>query len=373
MARTTLSNEIEHDGSADTFFARQAENLRHWAAPQLENARAWAEVTTGFGQVGGKVAAAEGRRLAEEEVAPRVLDSAARVNAAAKGRYEKAAPVVATGLGVAGTVLQQLLEAAQDKAQQAGQQVQDLAEQAQKDAKKSAKRTRKDAKKAGKRVSKKADKAQSLFASKAGDAKGAAAAGGLNVAGLLAAAVAAAQGRGQELAPQVKGRVEQAAQYAQDRRAEYAPKAAASLAGVAGRAEKAAGDVTVPASVEQLLVKLTGDKKAVKHLRQDVQSRAHEAQKGLKKQARQESRRGGATGWIIAGMAAAAAGAGLAVWKLTKPVQDPWAAPVPGPITANIPVVQADGTVNPYAKQEQAVAEARAAQGGMVNVRPQVG
>ena len=36
-------------------------------------------------------------------------------------------------------------------------------------------------------------------------------------------------------------------------------------------------------------------------------------------------------------------------------------APVPGPITANIPVVQEDGLVNPYAKQEQAVAEARLA------------
>ena len=59
--------------------------------------------------------------------------------------------------------------------------------------------------------------------------------------------------------------------------------------------------------------------------------------------------------------AAAAAGAGLAIWKLTKPVQDPWTAPVPGPITANIPVVQEDGLVNPYAKQEQAVAEARLA------------
>ena len=34
---------------------------------------------------------------------------------------------------------------------------------------------------------------------------------------------------------------------------------------------------------------------------------------------------------------------------------------MPGPITANIPVVQEDGLVNPYAKQEQAVAEARLA------------
>lgn len=87
MARKTLSTEIEHDGAADTFFARQAEALRHWAAPQLENARAWGEVSAAYGTVGGKVAAAEGRRLAQDEVAPRVKDTSARVSTAVQERY----------------------------------------------------------------------------------------------------------------------------------------------------------------------------------------------------------------------------------------------------------------------------------------------
>ncbi|MDO4240184.1 hypothetical protein, partial [Micrococcus sp.] len=329
----------------------------------------------------GKVAASEGRRLAKDEVAPRVKDTSARVSTAVQDRYEKAAPAVAGGLGAVGATLADLVASAQDTAQTVGKDVQDKAAAVRKDAEKKAAQARKDAAKAAKKsrkrgakkavalkkdargtkkqAAKKAEGAQALFAAKASDAKDAAAAGGLTAAGLLATAVAALQDRSQELAPQVKDRLEQASQYAQDRRAEYAPQAAAALAGAAGRAERTAHDVEVPASVEQLLIKLTGDKKAVKHLRKNAAGYAKRTRKDLQRQARAESRSG--RGWIVAGMAAAAAGAGVAVWKLTKPVQDPWTAPVPGPITANIPVVQQDGVVNPYAKQEQAVAEARLA------------
>lgn len=379
MARKNLSNDIEHDGTVDTFLARQAENLLHWAAPKLENARAWGEVSAAYGTVGGKAAAHQTRRFAEDDLAPRAKDARKRVDSAVHDRYEKIAPAVAAGAGVVGSTLQDLLSAAQDKAQQAGQEIQDRTEQARKDAEKAAKKGRKDRRKLAKRgekkarrlkkdargvakqASKKADRAQSLFAAKAADAKDSAAQGGLTLAGLLAAAVSAAQGTSQDLAPQVRERLEQAQRFAQDRREEYAPKAAAKLADVADRAEKGARDVEVPAAVEQLLVALTGDKAVVSNLRKNAQKTAHQAKKDLRRQARAES---GHRGWIVAGMAAALAGAGVAVWKLTKPVQDPWTAPVPGPITANIPVVQADGTVNPYAQQERVVAEAR---GGRVD------
>lgn len=304
------------------------------------------------------------------------------MSTAVQERYEKAAPAVAGGLGALGATLADVLASAQDTAQTVGQDVQEKAAAIKKDAEKKAAQARKDAAKGAKKArkqkakkaaavkkdvrgakkhgAKKAEGAQALFAAKATGAKNAAASGGLTAAGLLATAVAALQDRSQDLAPQVKDRLAQASQYAQDRRAEYAPQAAAALAGAAGRAEKAAHDVEVPASVEQLLIQLTGDKNAVKHLRKNAEGYAKQTRKDLQKQARAESRSGG-RGWIVAGMAAAAAGAGLAIWKLTKPVQDPWTAPVPGPITANIPVVQEDGLVNPYAKQEQAVAEARLA------------
>ena len=171
------------------------------------------------------------------------------------------------------------------------------------------------------------------------------------------AAVAALQDQGQKMTPQVQDRVAEAARRADRRREEFAPVAAARLADVAGSARKTANDVTVPTSIEQALIALTGDKKVVKKTRKSAERFAAAKEKELKRTARGSDRSGG-RGWILAGMATAAAGAGLAVWKLTKPVQDPWAAPVPGPITANVPVVQTEGPRDPFAMQRKAVAEA---------------
>ena len=66
MARKTLHDEIQHDGGANAFVARQAENLRHWAAPKVESTRAWSEVAAAYGLIGGSAAAEEGRRKASE-------------------------------------------------------------------------------------------------------------------------------------------------------------------------------------------------------------------------------------------------------------------------------------------------------------------
>ena len=66
MARTTLHDEIQHDGGANAFVARQAENLRHWAAPKVESTRAWSEVAAAYGLIGGSAAAEEGRRKAQD-------------------------------------------------------------------------------------------------------------------------------------------------------------------------------------------------------------------------------------------------------------------------------------------------------------------
>ena len=66
MARKTLHDEIQHDGGANAFVARQAENLRHWAAPKVESTRAWSEVAAAYGLIGGSAAAEEGRRKAQD-------------------------------------------------------------------------------------------------------------------------------------------------------------------------------------------------------------------------------------------------------------------------------------------------------------------
>ena len=374
MARKTLNDEIRHDGHADTFAVRQAENLRHWAAPKIEAARAWGEYGAAFTGVGASVAAEEGRRAAHDakkEYGPRVEKQAKRAGDAVAGRYALLAPAVAKGLGSVQDFVGQLQEQAQD----AGQGMQKQFAEARKDAEKAAKKGRrrggrkaKQLRRDGRKVAKGARKdakkasrqASGFLSDRAGQAKDGAVAGGVTLAGALAAALSALQDQGERVAPQVQARLSDAGQYAQRRKEEFVPLAAARLADGAGHARKTAHDVEVPDAVEQALIKLTGDKAIVRKLRKGAEQYAGAAEKDLNRAARRNSRSGG-RGWIVAGMAAAAAGAGYALWRLTKPVQDPWAAPVPGPITANIPVVEAN---NPYAQQQKAVAESGSAAAG---------
>ena len=123
----------------------------------------------------------------------------------------------------------------------------------------------------------------------------------------------------------------------------------------------------LPEGAAQLVDELHGmelfaaRKAIVQRLRKGAEQYAGAAEKDLNRAAGRRASRSGGRAWIVAGMAAAAAGAGYALWRLTKPVQDPWTAPVPGPITANIPVVEAN---NPYAQQQKVVAEAGSAAAG---------
>lgn len=383
MARTTLTTDsaIQHDGGADTFLTRQGESLRHWAAPRIEAALAWGEHGTALGGVGAAAAAEEGRRRAKDatqEYVPVVREGAERAGKAVAERYGKVAPAVTAGLAAVAPAVQRpagavqdLVSTLQEQAKEAGHEFQKEAAAARKDAEKKAEKARKDAQR-------KAKKARRHGHRTAEHAKAASAKGGLTAAGLLATAASAVKKDDRSsLLPQVQERLAEAARYAGQRREELAPVAAARLADVAGTARQTAHDVQVPAGLEQALIALTGDRKIVAKLRKGAEAYAGQTEKSLKRTAGTSSRSGG-RGWILAGMATAAAGAGFAVWKLTKPVQDPWAAPVPGPITANIPVVQAQsvqaqsvqtqtvhtqtvqGSANPYAKQQEAVAEANA-------------
>ena len=281
MARTTLHDEIQHDGGANAFVARQAENLRHWAAPKVESTRAWSEVAAAYGLIGGSAAAEEGRRKAQDakqEYGPVVERGARKAGEAVAHQYGLLAPAVAKGVDT----VQDFLEHLQAQAQDAGHEVQQQFAAARKDAEKAAKKgrhrggrkakqLRRDGRQAAKGARKDAQRSAALFSDRAGQAKDAAAAGGLTLAGLLATGLSALQEQGGKVGPQVQARLADAGDYAQRRKEEVLPVAAARLADGAAHARKTAHDVEVPDALEQALIKLTGDKAIVTRLRQGAE------------------------------------------------------------------------------------------------------
>lgn len=112
---------------------------------------------------------------------------------------------------------------------------------------------------------------------------------------------------------------------------EYVPAASGRLAGVAGQASKVAHNAKVSPAVENALINLTGDKKAVKNLRKAAEQYAKSAEKQFNKQAKKQGK-SGHKGWLVAGIIVAAGAAAVAVWQLTKPVDDPWKTPAPAPL-----------------------------------------
>jgi hypothetical protein len=373
------------DTALGAFLGRRREDARHWAAPKVEAARAWGEYGLADSTYRAQIAGKEGRRLAEDakdQLGPQLAAGAERANTAVhegyarlapavSDQYKKYAPQVAAGLAAVSPALagglnavQGFLADVQGQAESAGKDVKKTAEKKGKTLKKQTAKNRKAVAKQAAGLKKDLAK-QGKAAAKA--TKKGAAQGGQDVQAALLAGLAALQAGQQKLSPEVQRRVADATKFAQDRRDQYVPVAAARLADASGKARKSVHDYKVPASVEDTLVRVTGDKKIVKKLRKAAEGYAATAEKGMKKQARQAKRQSrSGKGWIVSGMAVAAAGAAYAIWKLTKPVEDPWKAPAPGPVTANIPVVDAHGSTDPYAKQRAAIAEAQAARDGVV-------
>lgn len=371
------------DTALGSFLDRRREDARHWAAPKVEAARAWGEYGLADSTYRAKIAGKEGRRLAEDakdQVGPQLAAGAERANAvvseqyarlapAVSDRYRKYAPQVAAGLAAVSPALagglntvQGFLADVQGQAETAGKDLKKNAARKGKTLKKQNAKNRKAA--AKKATGMKKDLTKRGQAAAKATRKGAAQ-GGQDVQAAVLSGLAALKAGQKKLSPEMQRRVADATKYAQDRRDQYVPVAAARLADAAGKAGKSVHDYKVPASVEDTLVRVTGDKKIVKKLRKAAEGYARTAEKGMKKQAKQAKRQSrSGKGWIISGMAVAAAGAAYAIWKLTTPVQDPWKAPAPGPVTANIPVVDAHGSTDPYAKQRAAVAEAQARRDG---------
>lgn len=106
---------------------------------------------------------------------------------------------------------------------------------------------------------------------------------------------------------------------------EYIPAVSYRLGDVADSASRTFAAATIPAGVAGVVTKVTGDKKAVKKAQKAAVAAAQRAAKDLR---RGQQRKGG-KGWLIFGIIAAAITGGVAVWRASQPVEDPWKTPAP--------------------------------------------
>ena len=104
---------------------------------------------------------------------------------------------------------------------------------------------------------------------------------------------------------------------------DYLPTLSHKLGDAADSVSRSLSGATIPEPLNRAVTKVTGDKKAVKKAQKAAAAAAMKASRDLKK--RQKS---GSKGWLIFGIIAAAITAGVAVWRASKPVEDPWKTPV---------------------------------------------
>lgn len=139
-------------------------------------------------------------------------------------------------------------------------------------------------------------------------------------------------GKAQELGDTVKARGEKAAAAGAAAAAPLAAKAAKNTAkgraaaqgkydgAVAALAAKVA-DADTSDQFDALITKLTGDKKTVKRIQKAARNSAKEYAK------KQKKAQGGNKGLLLLGLITAGAIAGVAAWRASRPVQDPWKTP----------------------------------------------
>lgn len=106
---------------------------------------------------------------------------------------------------------------------------------------------------------------------------------------------------------------------------EYIPAVSYRLGDVADSASRSLAAATVPAGVAGVVTRVTGDKKAVKKYQKAAVVAAQRAAKDLRRSKKSQ----GNKGWLIVGIIAAAVTAGIAVWRASQPVEDPWKTPAP--------------------------------------------
>ncbi|WP_049822544.1 hypothetical protein [Arthrobacter sp. H41] len=109
----------------------------------------------------------------------------------------------------------------------------------------------------------------------------------------------------------------------------YIPALSYKLGEAADSASRALADATVPPRVADAVIRVTGDKKAVKTIQKKWATATMQASKDLKKRQEDQQKRGSSKVWLILGIIAAAITAVAAAWRASKPVEDPWKTPAP--------------------------------------------
>jgi hypothetical protein len=103
----------------------------------------------------------------------------------------------------------------------------------------------------------------------------------------------------------------------------YRPEATERAGKFASNAASSLANVETPKVVDDLAVRLTGDKKAMKKARKAL----HGASKKIQKDTARKSSGKTAIVWTL--VIGSAAGIGYYVWKKAQPVEDPWSTPLP--------------------------------------------
>ncbi|MHA7240624.1 hypothetical protein [Arthrobacter sp. TMS1-12-1] len=106
----------------------------------------------------------------------------------------------------------------------------------------------------------------------------------------------------------------------------YLPALSTRLGEAADTASRSLASAEVPTAVENVVIRITGDKKAVKNAQKRLVAATLQASKDLKKSG---SRKKKGKGWLLFGIIASAVIAGVAAWRASKPVEDPWKTPAP--------------------------------------------
>ncbi|MDO4919127.1 hypothetical protein [Kocuria sp.] len=157
-------------------------------------------------------------------------------------------------------------------------------------------------------------------------------------------------GRAQDLGEDVKKRSEKAKAASAAAAAPLAAKAAKKTAkGRAAAQDKYSGAVAALAGkvadadtsdqFDALVAKLTGDKKTVKRIQKAAKNSAKEYAKQQKKA------QGGHKGLLVLGLLVAGGVAGVAAWRASRPVQDPWKTPATASPRVSASPVNTNSTV----------------------------
>lgn len=107
---------------------------------------------------------------------------------------------------------------------------------------------------------------------------------------------------------------------------EYIPAVSVRLGDAADSASRSLAAATIPAGVADVVTRVTGDKKAVKKYQKAAVLAAQRAAKDLR---RSQEPKKSSKGWLVLGIIAAAITAGVAAWRASQPVEDPWKTPAP--------------------------------------------